>query len=92
MSPQSRDDPADDEPPGAREIVLNILLESDPARLIEVFYIAREPGFLETLRWLASLPDDARRQLNEFIGVGGKHDVHVVRPDWHNLVLTVTRR
>ncbi len=93
MSRPSPDDPDDDGyVPGAHDIVADILLEGgDLARLMEVFYFSLEPGMPQTVRWLASLPEDARRELGEF-AAAGRHDVRIERPDAMTLVMTLARR
>jgi len=58
-------------PPGASEIVISILDEvGDLAKLMELFYLSREPGLLDILRWLAVLPDEVRQQLTQFALAG----------------------
>jgi hypothetical protein len=77
-------------PPGASEIVISILDEvGDLAKLMELFYLSREPGLLEILRWLASLPNDVRQQIAEFALVGrANYTLHVERAQPSMLVLT----
>jgi hypothetical protein len=57
--------------PCASEIVVSILDEvGDLAKLMEVFYLSREPDLLEILRWLATLSAESRQQLAEFASAG----------------------
>jgi len=87
MSRQLPDDPSDDNAPSAREIVSSILESGDLSQLVEVFYLSREPGLLETVRWLASLSEDARQQLGEFVEAAGGQTIHIERPDATTLVM-----
>jgi cell division inhibitor SulA len=70
-----------DKPPCTSEIVVSILDEvGDLANLMEMFYLSREPGLLEILRWLATLSEEARQQLVEFASAGRvDHTVRVER-------------
>ena len=78
-----------DSPHRAQEIVVSILDEvGDLSRLMEVFYFAREPELLNTLRWLASLPEEVRQQLADFAAAEpAGHAVHAERPDPATLLL-----
>jgi hypothetical protein len=72
MSPQSNHDSASD-PPSANEILASILEEvGDVSSLLELFYLSREPGVLEVLHWVASLPEKPRGELMEFVQAAGK--------------------
>lgn len=93
MSRPLRDDPSDDDAPGADEIVLGILAEiGDLSRLMEIYYFSREPDFFCIVRRLASLSDDARRQLGDFVEAAEGHTVDLERPDPATLVMKVVRR
>jgi hypothetical protein len=57
--------------PGASEIIVSILDEvGDLAKLMEMFYLSRENGLLDIMRWLAALPEEARREVYEFAKAG----------------------
>jgi hypothetical protein len=77
-------------PPGASEIIISILDEvGDLAKLMELFYLSREPGLLDILRWLASLPNDVRQQIAEFALAGRvNYTLRVDRAQPSMLVLT----
>lgn len=66
--------PRDDEftaPPTAQDIALAILLETESlSQLMELHYYAGEPGFIETARVIAALPEAEREALRAFVGSG----------------------
>jgi hypothetical protein len=73
MSPQANRDEYESDAPSANEILASILEEvGDLSNLIELFYLSREPGALDVLRWVASLPEKPRRELIEFIRAAAK--------------------
>jgi hypothetical protein len=66
------DELADEAPLHPIDIVRDILaqVESLP-RLMEIHYLLREPGLLEIMRGLGSLPEDERQRLLEYLS---RHD------------------
>lgn len=60
---------ADDEAePHPIDIIRDILRESENLpRLMETFYLAQEPGLLEIIRALVSLPEDERFRLLQYL-------------------------
>ena len=92
MSPQANRDQSGSDAPSANEILASILEEvGDLGNLMELFYLSREPGALDVLRWVASLPEKQRGELMEFIAEAGKGKkaVRVKRRGERELVLTV---
>ena len=79
--------------PGADEIIVSILEElGDPAALMEVFYLSREPDCLAMLRWLAMLPEEERHILAQFARAARQSDaLRVETPDPNRLLLTLVR-
>lgn len=58
---------ADEAPPDAVDIVRDILREVESLpRLMEIYYLAQEPGLLDLLRDLGALADDDRRRLQDY--------------------------
>ena len=73
MSPQANRDESESDAPSANEILASILEEvGDLSNLIELFSLSREPGALDVLRWVASLPEKQRGELMEFIKAAAK--------------------
>lgn len=67
-SPDRSDQFADEQPPHPIDIVRDILREADSlSRLIEVHYLAQEPGLLEIMRGLIALSDDERCRLQQYL-------------------------
>ena len=95
MSPQWHNEPAE-QPVTQRDLVLEMLVESllegKFARLLETYYISREPGYFHALHWLASLSEQARQRLGDFIGYAENYDVYVERPNRLTLVLNLAPR
>ncbi len=59
---------AADQPPHTIDVIRDILLDAgNLPRLMEVYYLAREPGLLEILRGLSTLPDGDRKLLQQYI-------------------------
>lgn len=75
------------------EIVFGILAEiGGLPRLMELVYFADEPGLLEVARWLASISDDGRRQLEEFVRTTGAAAVQIERPEPNRLTIELVQR
>jgi hypothetical protein len=75
------------------EIVFGILAEiGGLPRLMELVYFANEPGLLEAARWLASISDDGRRQLEEFVTAAGAASVQIERPEPNRLTMKLVQR
>jgi hypothetical protein len=95
MSRQWHDEPAE-QPVTQRDMVLEMLvdslLEGNFARLLETYYISREPGYFYALHWLASLSEQARQRLGDFIGIAENYDVYVERSNRLTLVLNLVPR
>jgi hypothetical protein len=92
MSPPANHDQSESGAPSANEILASILEEvGDFSNLIELFYLSRDPGTLDVLRWFASLPDKPRGELMEFIAAAGKRKkaISLKRTRDRALVLTV---
>jgi hypothetical protein len=93
MSRPSHDDAAADDAPAVHEIVFGALTEiGDLSKLMEIAYFSHEPGFFELARWFASLSEDSRRQLVEFVGAAGERPLHIDRPDVTSLVMRLAGR
>lgn len=61
--------------PSTHEILTSMLQEvGDLSGLLELFYLSREPGVLELLRWVAALPQPERGELTQFIADAGKRN------------------
>jgi hypothetical protein len=91
MSRPSHD--AADDAPAVHEIVFGALTEiGDLSKLMEIAYFSHEPGFFELARWFASLSEDSRRQLVEFVGAAGERPVDIDRPDATSLVMRLSGR
>jgi hypothetical protein len=89
----AHDDAAADDAPAVREIVSGALTEiGDLSKLMEIAYFSHEPGFFELARWFASLSDDSRRQLVEFVAAAGERPLHIDRPDVTCLVMRLSGR
>lgn len=55
-------------PPQAADMVRDILRDlGSLSRLMEVYYLACEPGMIDILRGLAALPDEDRNRLREYL-------------------------
>ena len=92
MRPQANRDQSESDAPSANEIVASILEEvGDLGNLIELFYLSREPGALDVLRWVAALPEKPRGELMEFIKTAAKRNkaIRLKRTGEGGLVLTV---
>jgi hypothetical protein len=75
------------------EIVFGILAEiGGLPRLMELVYFADEPGLLEAARWLASISDDGRRQLEEFVRTAGAGAVQIERTEPNRLTIELVER
>ena len=73
------------------EIVFGILAEiGGLPRLMELVYFANEPGLLEVARWLASISDDGRRQLEEFVRTAGAAAAQIEYPEPNRLTIKLT--
>ena len=82
-----------DDAPAVHDIVVGALTEiGDISKLMEMAYFSHEPGFFELARWFASLSEDSRRQLVEFVGAAGEGSLHIDRPDVTSLVMRLTGR
>ena len=75
------------------EIVFGILAEiGGLPRLMELVYFANEPGLLEAARWLVSISEDGRRQLEEFVSAAGAASVQIERPEPNRLSIKLVER
>jgi hypothetical protein len=84
---------SEDDVPAAHDIILGALVEiGDIARLMEIAYMLNEPGLFEVTRWIASLPDSSRRQLEAFVETVGTDSVRIDRPDMNQLAIRRVRR
>jgi hypothetical protein len=84
---------AADDAPAVHDIVVGALAEiGDISKLMEMAYFSHEPGFFELARWFASLSEDSRRQLVEFVAAAGERPLHIDRPDVTSLVMRLTGR
>ena len=93
MPRPSHNDAAADDAPAVHEIVSGALTEiGDLSKLMEIAYFSHEPGFFELARWFASLSDDARRQLVEFVAATGVRPLDIERPDVTSLVMRLSGR
>ena len=93
MSRPSHSAAAADDVPAVHEIVSDALTAiGDLSKLMEIAYFSHEPGFFELARWFASLSDESRRQLVEFLAAAGEQPLQIDRPDVTSLVLTVSGR
>jgi hypothetical protein len=64
----SLDEIVDEAPPHPIDIVRDILGEvGSLPRLMEIDYLAREPGLLDIMRGLAALPDGDRQVLRDYL-------------------------
>jgi hypothetical protein len=64
-----RDIVKDKERPDLREVVRTLIVQADAtARVLECYYWTEEPGLLECLRALLSMPPEARGALQTFLG------------------------
>jgi hypothetical protein len=93
MPQPSHDAATADDAPAVHDIVVRALTEiGDISKLMEMAYFSNEPGFFELARWFASLSEDARRQLVEFVGAAGERPLHIDRPDVTSLVMRLSGR
>ena len=93
MSRPSHDAAMADDAPAVHDIVVGALTEiGDISKLMEMAYFSHEPGFFELARWFASLSEDSRRQLVEFVGAAGEQPLHIDRPDVTSLVMRLSGR
>jgi hypothetical protein len=82
-----------DDAPAVHDIVIGALTEiGDISKLMEMAYFSHEPGFFELARWFASLSEDSRRQLVEFVRAAGERPLHIDRPDVTSLVMRLSGR
>ena len=64
----SLDEMMPDAPPQTADIIRDILLDSDGlSRLLEIYYLAQEPGLLDIMRGLSTLDDEDRKRLQEYV-------------------------
>jgi hypothetical protein len=69
---------ADDTPLHPLDIVRDILREAESLpHLIEVHYLAQEPGLIEIMRSLTALPDDERFRLQRYLACRRGRRLHV---------------
>jgi hypothetical protein len=93
MSRPLHDDAEANGVPAVHEIVSDALTAiGDLSKLMEIAYFSHEPGFFELARWFASLSEDSRKQLAEFIAAAGERPLHIDRPDAASLVMRLTGR
>ena len=52
----------------------------DSTRLLELFYWSREPGLLEIMRAIATMPEDARTALEVFLAMS--HEPTAIAAHW----------
>ncbi len=68
----------DDTPLRPLDIVCDILREAESVpRLMEVHYLAQEPGLIEIMRGLIALPDDERFRLQHYLAGRRGRRLHV---------------
>jgi len=68
----------DDTPLHPLDIVRDILREAESLpRLMEVHYLAQEPGVVEIMRGLIALPDDERFRLQRYLACRRGRRLHV---------------
>lgn len=78
MSPPPFDPVADDTPLHPLDIVRDILREAESLpRLMEVHYLAQEPGLIEIMRSLTALPDEERFRLQHYLACRRSRRLHV---------------
>jgi hypothetical protein len=93
MSQPMHDEATAHDVPAVHEIVSDALTAiGDLSKLMEIAYFSHEPGFFELARWFASLSDDSRRQLVEFLAAAGEQPLHIDRPDATTLVMRLAVR
>ena len=82
------DEIADEAPLHPIDIVRDILaqVESLP-RLLEIHYLLREPGLLEIMRVLGSLPEDERQRLLGYLAGQDQRRLQVRQSSTGTLVL-----
>jgi hypothetical protein len=77
LSPQV-DHIGDDTPIEPLDIVRDILRDAESLpRLIEVHYLAQEPGLIEIMRGLIALPDEERFRLQHYLASRRSRRLHV---------------
>ena len=69
-----------DQPEDLAELIESIAEQGNPARLLEVYYWSREPGFLEIVRMLAAMPEQARAAVEAFASIA--HDPSSITATW----------
>jgi hypothetical protein len=69
-----------DRPEELVDLIESIADEGDPARLLEVYYWSREPGFLEIVRTFAAMPEAARAAIEAFVSIA--HDPSSITATW----------
>jgi len=84
---------ADEPPPHPIDIVRDILHESEGLpRLMETFYLAQEPGLLEIMRALVSLPEDERFRLLQYLSRRRDQHMYVREAPNGELVIDTVER
>jgi hypothetical protein len=69
-----------DKPEELADLIESIAEQGDPARLLEVYYWSREPGFLEIVRTFAAMPETARAAIDAFVSIA--HDPSSITATW----------
>src|SRR5262249_42009376 len=65
----------------AAKVIQSVLAEcEDSSRLLELFYLSREPGLLEILRAVAALPEETRASLEAFFTMS--HEPASIKAGW----------
>jgi len=85
---------ADDPPaPHPIDIICDMLRESEGLpRLMETFYLAQEPGLLEIMRALISLPEDERFRLLQYLSRCRDQHIYVREMPGGALVIDTVER
>lgn len=66
---------------GEDNVVADLRAENcDPARIRELYYWSREPGFLEIVRTFAALPESARAAVEAFVSMA--HEPASITATW----------
>ena len=63
-----------------KELVTAITEQGNLARLLELYYWSREPGFLEIVRACAGMPEDARAAVEAFVAMA--QDPATITASW----------
>jgi hypothetical protein len=69
-----------DKPEDLADLIESIAEQGNPARLLEVYYWSREPGFLEIVRTFAAMPESARAAIEAFVSIA--HDPSLITATW----------